>query len=114
MNSHQTLQSRVGVQVTAHKAEAEIEVDTDVEVATKESAETVVNKQNSTPLSKNQPASQGLDTNVAQLLMDWIPTLPATPEFVNTASLLLLIQCIAGEHNRREPELPWDRPLTNT
>jgi hypothetical protein len=93
MNFHQTLQSGVGVQVTAHQAEAEIEVDTDVDVATELPAETVVNPQSSSPLFRNLPVSQGLDSSVDPVLFDWIPTVPATRQFANKVSLLLPITC---------------------
>lgn len=113
MNFHQTLQTRVGVQVTARKAEAEIEVDTDVEVDTEVAAEAVVNKQSSSPLSKDLPVSQGRDSSVANVLFAWIPTVPATLQFVNKVPLLPLIKYIDGERHRREPELLWGGFLTD-
>ena len=93
MNFHQTLQSGVGVQVTAHQAKAEIEVATEVEVATELPAETVVNTQSSSPRSRNLSVSQGLDSSVDPVLFDWIPTVPATPEFANEVSLLPITRC---------------------
>ena len=114
MNFHQTLQTRVGVQVTARKAEAEIEVDTDVEVDTEVAAETVVNKRSSSPLSKDQPVIQGRDNSVVDVLSAWIPAVPATLQFVNKVPLLPLINYIDGERHRREPELLWGGLLTDT